>query len=836
MASYLEMAKTDQDIAARLFAQGQALWGEGKPAQALPCFRDAVAALPPSASDQFVVDVTGSFALALRENGEFDAALALYPDLEARCLAAGLDARKIGRQWAIALEQKRDFDGARLLYEKSKPDVDAPQVEWLKWANAIGLLDWTEGRLTDAATHLAAATAAMPDDPEKAAPYLAVLGNDARLALHMGNSARAYRLINRMVEIRQAVDAIPLPSETSLFKARAALAALRGDHAQEAAILRDGLDWIDQNDPDEWMHKLDLVAHYVAAAQRTRPSDEVVRYLTQMCAAAPMELAWIGSLMLSQILLERADLDGARHNIERAGAFLVGDGTAQSEAEIVATLAALAHFAGKPDAAVFLGKLALKYLALLIHDLDDDALRSAIEESEKLLDLTTADLRSAGRFQEVMVLRNFFDRVRRYALLSRRPMAEALAHQPVPFDAAELKMEQQWLAWRQDLAQMRAAQGTAPLLARMSQVVDGLLAFETTARHTGQVATLPPPLRGRIRLSFVPAGDICELHVQGHDYSRVERIDMTPATFNRTVADLRDAVSDPVAWRDPAQVLYGHLITPIADELDHAECLEIEASGALGMIPIGILSDGVTCLVERIAVRYVIDVAPVRVDGAARRGLVQFNAFAREPNEMPVLAPESDDGMMWPITFASGADFTRGRAVDLLGTKPAYVSLATHLETEPARPDLAALQLGDETHLYLTDFARDDFDMNGVRVALVAACSSGVDDVTLAHNTSLAALVLEKGAQCFVGTLWDISSSVADAFIAQFWQALRDDPTHDPVHVLKMLQSGAAGKADPVGAAQNRTGGIGSPAPEVAPVSWAAFAVFEKCNPPQPAD
>jgi len=108
------MTKSDHDIAERFFAKGQAQWAEGKPTQALQSFRDAVAALSPDAPDQFVVDVTGALALALRESGDLDAALAHYPDLEARCEAAGLDARKIRRQWAIALEQKRDFAGARI--------------------------------------------------------------------------------------------------------------------------------------------------------------------------------------------------------------------------------------------------------------------------------------------------------------------------------------------------------------------------------------------------------------------------------------------------------------------------------------------------------------------------------------------------------------------------------------------------------------------------------------------------------------------------------------------------------------------------------------------------
>ena len=63
-----------------------------------------------------------------------------------------------------------------------------------------------------------------------------------------------------MLWIRSKVDAIPLSSEVNLIKVRAALARHRGDRAEEAAILRGGMELVEDRTKDDCMQRLDLAA------------------------------------------------------------------------------------------------------------------------------------------------------------------------------------------------------------------------------------------------------------------------------------------------------------------------------------------------------------------------------------------------------------------------------------------------------------------------------------------------------------------------------------------------------------------------------------------------
>jgi CHAT domain-containing protein len=830
------MDEIEQGTAQGYLAKATTLWYQGRPSQALDFYARADASLTPSEAVEFIVKIKHGYAICLREVGQAHAALELYPQLETLCEEGGIDLTKVLRSWAIALEQVRDFGAARGMYNRIKPDEKTSQLERLKWEHAIGLLNWNEGRLTEAVEHLCAATALLPSDAQEAANYLAVLGNDARLSLYLGNAARAYRLVNRMVEIRQQVETVPLASETNLAIIRAALAGQRGDYAQEAAILKDGMDWITRNDPDEWIHKLDLAALYATAEQRAGPSDAAISYLSALCEAAPVDLAWVGSLMLAQLQLETKDFDGAKRNAELAAAFLVGSGTPESEAEIIATLASVAHFTGKVDAAAFLGKLGLKYLAQLIHLLDADGVREVIEESEKLILRIKMDLRSAGRFQEVAIVEAFFERVRRYALVLHKSGSDALAFQPIPFDQSEMQMEADWLNWRQELASLRKTALPKDVVQRTGQVVDKLFAFKTTSGLAQRQSMIAQPATGRLRLSFLFAGDACELQIQSADKLRTVPIDQHPSTFFNQVATLREALSDPEAWRSAAFALYQHLILPIEHELNEIDCLEIDAAGVLGLIPMGLLTDGDVCLVQRVAIRYVLNVEQPIPSLAPRCGLLHFAAFSSGALAVPPLFLHDVNGAFEPPALALGPKFTRARAVSCLQQKPAYLSVATHLEREPTRPDLSTLLLGDQTSLYLSDFAGDQFDLNGISVALFATCSSGVDDTTQPEHSSLAALVLEKGANCFVGTLWDISETAAADSVEAFWQAFGADPSQDPAKVLATLQARKAEQMQDPALFKNNTGGIGSHSQILAPENWAAFAIFENCNQSQQRD
>lgn len=822
------MQTTGLEQAEDCLTKATALWFQGRPHQALGLYADAVAALPPDAAAHIKARVKSEYALCLRAVGQVDAALAIYQELDALCSDAGLDATDILRQWAIAWELKGDFGRARRLYERITPGAETPRQDRLKWQHAMGLLNWSEGRLTEAATNLAAATAEMATDPEEAANQLAVLGNDALLSLYLGNTARAYRLADRMMEIRQAVEFIPLASAANLATLRAALAQRRGDHAQEAQILKDAVDWLTQHDPDEWMQKLDLVGQFAAAAQRAGQGEAALPYLAELCDAVPVEMAWVGDLMLSQLQVELGDCDGAKRSATRLLASEIAKGTPERETEIVAVLAGLAHLAERTDAAIFLGKLALKYLVQLIQSLSTEEARHAIAQSHQLLGQTITHLRSAGRFHEAVVLDDLFARVRRAALLLQKPALQVLEFQPIPFDRAERQAEADWMRWRQELAALREVGDPDPGLQRSGQVIGALLDFTTTSGLAHRETLLPPPDPGCLRISFIPAGDGCELQYQWPDRILNVRIALSPAAFFDAIATLREAVADPAAWRHPAAMLYRHILGPVAGDLDGLDYLEIDASGALGRIPIGLLSDGATCLAQRVAIRYVIAANPVTPAASSRHGLAHCAAL---PSGVLTDSPSA----LSPVHTANGPDFTRAAMLTLLKDRPACLSIATHLETMIAQPDLSSLMLGDETPLYLADLAGDQFDLNGLHVAVFATCSSGFDDTTAEKDNSLAALVLEKGAVHFVGTLWDISETAAAAFVSAFWQAFAADPLQDPAIVVAALQAELAARAQGPARAASRTGGIGSAPKTPPPADWAAFAVFGNCNHPQPA-
>jgi tetratricopeptide (TPR) repeat protein len=625
-------AQTQTPTSEQRLADGHAAWFDGKPHQALACFSEAVALLPEDASPDLAVRAKGDLALCLRETGDVAAALALYPELERLCLAGGLDVTKILRQWAIALEVARDFAAARRLLNRIRPTDRSARMDRLYWNHAMGLLNWSEGRLGDARAHLAAATAALPRKRQEAARVLAVLGNDALLSLYLGDTMRAYRLVQRMRDIRAAVSSVPVASESSLVIAQASLARARGDFAQEAEILRQGLDLIERTDPEEWLHKLDLASRFAEAATRAGAPGSAIPWLQTLCDTAPFDMAWVGLTTLAQLQVDAGDAEAATGNIQHLLAVMAGAGGVEVEAEVLATLADLAHLRGRRDAAIVLGKMSLRYMAELIHRLDHDTLVTVLAANDRHVTRIGGHLRSAGRFQEAVLLDDLVNRIRHYALVRRDDASDALAFQPLPFDRLETRLEADWSVWRQELFALRDAGCRDDLMCRAGEVLEALLGFETTTGLAYRAPLLPPPPRpGCVQVSLVPAGTECELQYQWSDRMERVRLGVNPADLFDRVAGLREALCDPQAWREPAARLYRWIIGPIEAELDSIDCLLVEASGLLGRIPMAVLHDGRVCLGPRVPITYVLNVERRAHDPASGRGILHASAFRTDP-------------------------------------------------------------------------------------------------------------------------------------------------------------------------------------------------------------
>lgn len=817
-----------------LLSEGNSHWFDGNPKKAMECYEKAVSVLSTNAPAVHRVDVMSAYALCLCETGDFATALAIYPELFELCEDNGLNPIVVLRQWGKALEQIGDFVVAREAYERVLPDQTSAPLDQLKWNHAMGLLNWRDGRLSEARNNLAKATDLIPKEPTEAGTVLAVLGNDALLSLELGDIARAMRLANQMMDIHNASPDIPLSSELNLVRVRATLEFKRQDWSAGIAILQHGISMLENRVPDDWMRRLDLVNEYVAAVLEYTPDDLPINYIASLCAEAPDSYAWIGRLMLARLEVENGALESAKVNISRVLAASVCSGRPESEMKVITEMARLCEASGNKIASIFLGKLTLKYLANTAYDFEGEMLQKIVGDGYKIVAQTCKNLRALGRFEEILALETIVERIQRYVLVLQRDSFLPGMDQPVPFTIAERRAEAAWLRNRTDVKALRDAGDIEGAEREAFRVLEELLGMQSAGGLAISCHIIAPPPEGCVRLSFVPKGDVCNVHYRGTAWSKSVEISESEEAFFALVSEIRNAVSDDTAWRLPAEVLYDHLIAPIEKELQQIQFIEIDARGLLGRIPFALLSDGNICLVQRVSLRYVLDVVRPETHQDTRRGLLHCSAFETGPLAMRLDIDEHARKNLDPIAFIDANSFTRGEFIEGLGASPAYLSIATHLDNEPTRPEHWSLSLGNGAPLYLTDLGGKNFDFNGLRVAFLATCSSGLHDATDAGLQSLASITLEKGVTSFVGTLWEISETAAAQFADVFWAALNQDQDNDPASILAALQSKYAKDAFGAKHQTPSAGGIGARVHAYAAADWAAFAVFETATPRNP--
>lgn len=828
------MGGSNEDDIASWLTSARALWFEGKPEEALVYFERAVAALSDEVPAPVRIDAQSGYCLCLCEVGQLEKALGLYPDIYRQCGDLGVSDVAVLRQWAKALEQSGDFKAARLTYEKVPPDDQTDPMDRLKWHHAVGLLNWRDGRLSAAQENLAQAVANMPKDPKQAADVLAVLGNDALLALEVGHTARAFRLAQRMHQIYETADRVSLSNEINFVKLRAALARESGDMAQVAAIFRAALDLVEERASQDWMRKLDLANEYVMAVLQDGPDAQATAYLQNLCTAAPAGVAWIGRFLLARVQIQAGDHVSARENLTEVMAALLGSGSPESEISIVLEVANLFNLLGHRSAAIFFGKLTLGYLDEMARTLDTIERPILLREGRDILHQTVVVLQASARFEEALALQRVFDRVQHTAHMTHVPHIDSAS---MPLSGDETLAKDIWLTGRQQIARMREEGQREAARARVVALLDDVMRLDAPAEGRDLGPHLALPVGQNVRIAILCTDDLCDLHVAFADGARTFRLNVTPAALFLWIAELREAVADGSAWQDPAARLYQILLRPISDRLTKGTCLEVDASGVLGRIPFNLLLDAKTCLAETVTIRYVVDAGPpLRADPSGRKGLIHFAAFQSGPLARPPGVLASAAPPLQPARFVSGAGFTQSGFRDALMNRPSYVSVATHLDVVPNRPDITALWLGSDAPFYLSELAGDEYDLKGVQIAVFATCSSSVASATDIDDVSLAALALEKGVQCVIGTIWDISEAAAAQFVDLFWTAFEADPTKDIAHILADLQAGFARDQFASDGAQTAVGGIGDHSLDITPIDWAGFGIFVSRNTTQHCD
>lgn len=810
-----------------LFAAGNAQWHAGRPQRALKLYCAAARALCPQSPVPHKVDVMGGLALALCETGRFSEALAVYPGIRDFCEAESCRAERILRQWAKALEQTNDLARAREVYGAAEPDDRTSDDDRCKWHHALGLLEWRDGRLQAARKHLEAATACLPKDDAGLVPLLGMLGNDALLSLELGDIGRAMRLMDRMLAVRGRAGKLTLSNEILTLKIEAALAARRNDPLAGIARIKAGMALLERRAPDDWMRRLDMANEYVTAAQGTVCETEAIADLQAMTDAAPDEVSWVSRFLLARLRIGAGETGQARNDLEAVFAAVIGSGSPESEIELFFETVRLTDQEGQTDATILLGKMALTFLLAFAPGLDHDALTQILRVGAEVSALSSQALRSAARFEEAQAIEALSERVTRRVALMQRADGVTDFRDPVPLTPGEEAAIAEWLAARQEIATARADAGMRTARDISARALTALLTY-SGAEETHQGLELPRPQQAStLRLGLV---------AQGADYlarfvtSEGDRFAFPTdaATLNRLIGELRSAVDDPQDWVAPAEKVYRILIAPVAHLLDTRKHIEIDATSVLGRVPIGLLHDGGPLLSERVTIRYVMPTIPRDRKVQARSGTLHCAGFAGVLARIGAFQDAAPP--VAPVRTLTARDFDQNRFLAALAARPTYLSLACHLDSAPAQMHRWALWLGTDEPLFLSDFGRSDYDLEGIEVAVLATCSSGQFDATDRSRRSLAGLVLDKGVHHVIGTLWDISETAAAQFLNAFWTALAANPGTSPEIHMARIQRRAAQRCRAKPIANPDAGGIGAPPAGANPGDWAAFVLFTSGN------
>ncbi|WGW03628.1 CHAT domain-containing protein [Tropicibacter oceani] len=832
--------------AEELSEQGRALWHQGNPAAALICFTEAdrLIAGKQDVPLRLRLDIGANRALCLAQTGDYGAADARYAKLARLCADEQAPCTTVLRQWAKVKEETGQFDQARALYARVPPGADDPDEDHLTWHHAMGILNWRQGRLAEARADFAAAVKALPKDPQNALGRLAVLGNDALLSWELGDDWRATRLAEQMQDIRRSAEKTTLSDEIILLRVAAMRARRAGDTTGEVAQWQAGRAMLLEHAPNDIARRLDLTGELIEALQRNGAQQAAIALLQAEVAdlaAIAGDFAWMARFLLARQQIAAADpgaLDEARQNLCLVMAAYLGLTPPEAEVELIIELARLADAGGQGDAAILFGKMALNGLAALAHGHDGVQLRAILTAGKHIADSVVARLIDKGRFSEAEALSRLEDRVRFRALLRRDRAIASDPPAPVPLLPHEIRATNAWAASRETLRDSRnnGDTGAARTIAR--QMLDRVLA-----------ATAPPPAKPAPQAPLAPAPGVVRLRfTMGASQGFATCVDAAGevtralacdrATVNRLIAELRTQTDTADAWQDPARRLNDALIAPFAAQLDGATRLEIDAAGPYAYVPFCLLHDGARCLVETVQICNAAPDLPPPSGDRPGKGLVHLAALpdgplARRPDWM-----QTPPGRFAPLHAALGPQMTRARWITALQDRPRYLSVAAHLDCEPARPDLWALELGDGQSLHLSDLGSRAFCFAGIDLAAFATCGSGIAGDDHGQGKSLARLALEKGAGASIGTLWDISDSAAHWLITAFWLALEADPQADPVRALSTLQARLAETARRPMAVPPATGGIGGAPGLLRPADWAAFAVFTRPshNRSQPPD
>lgn len=499
-----------------------------------------------------------------------------------------------------------------------------------------------------------------------------------------------------------------------------------------------------------------------------------------------------------------------------------------------------------PELAIFWGKQAVNTLQSIRSDLSElaaDMQSSFLVDKRDVYAVTAQRLVARGRLAEAEQVLALLKEQEAFDLLRRSVAARPLAElRGAEVDAARLqeRLSEEGLARTRELGTLSAtpaAQRSPEHVARLQRL--RAESADWWRRHEAWLQSLPDRFRASGQ-DIAPADSATQLqqlvrgdpgavglhYVLGDD--RLTVIVSTPqGSVGRTwpldrrvlaaqIDALRGAVqnlqADP---RAPAQALYRSLLAPLEAELQAAQArtLVLSLTDSLRYLPFAALHDGRGWLVERFAIGQVVLGAPLSgPEGSARpwrvaglgttRAIDPFVALPGVRQELQAIVRREDaaegTGLL-PGTIALDEEFGRSRLADALRGDYPVVHVGSHFVFQPGDESASFLLLGDGQRFTLGEFAALDY--RGVQMLTLSACdtaSGGGHDQRGVEVEGLATIVVQRGAQSVLATLWPVADPSTLLLMRSFYaQRVGASPTGRAAALrqaqLRLLGQGESG-------------------------------------------
>jgi CHAT domain-containing protein/tetratricopeptide (TPR) repeat protein len=642
------------------------------------------------------------------------------------------------------------------------------------------------------------------------------LNNLAVLYDHLGDAAKAEPLYQRSLAILEQALGPEHPQLAEGLNNLALLHKTQGDYAKAMPLYERALAILKTAFGPEHLSVAtalnNLAALYDSQGQhaKAQPLFEQVLRLREEALGPGHLLVGVSLNNLAELYRAKGELAKAEPLYLRASWIGIHVGAWQFEADVLDNLSRFVAVQAQPDAAIFLGKLAVKALQGLranVAELGQASLKGYDATIEDVYRHLARLLVARGRLAEAGQVLALFKAQEQFEFLRRDTGLDLLSDSlsMTPLEAEQAR-------------KLLAAEGEAAFVQAFAEALQAFRASEYEGQQPEVAET--QALQDRLRQLVQASGEqvaalytIADVEEYGLILVTAEgrqawRVPLKPHELSRRISIFRQLLQNrDYDARAEAQALLDIVLPPKArDALAKAGITTLmwHLDGPLRLLPLAALHDGSGYLIERYRISSFMATSLSDLekphDALDWKGLgfgvskdrqvgdKTFSALPAVPEELGLVIqaqPDQSDqsGQVETKGIIPGqrylnADFDWPRLKQALQPRNhSLLHIASHFNLEPGNDTQSYLLTGEGAPISLAMLNGQHRLFDGLELLTLSACNTALDTGKNAQGREvdgLAFIVQRQGARSVVATLWPVADEATAKLMEHFYQRLKD--------------------------------------------------------------